>query len=338
MQGSKKITIFILLLMLSVIFVACTDQSASKQQDNQPKTVASTSVATETSKLETMATSTELTTENEDDVQTMIKSEQLTTETETETETEVITEVEEKRPTRQSDLMLSYTGSPWSEELEMELIDVDFSVYGFDPENPTLITDVDSIFVLANKANYFPETYVPSDLVAPQSRYAGGGDRNRLKKVAADSFDQLVAAAAKADYDIQNVSAYRSIDYQKMLFNSYVERDGIKKANKYSSKPGFSEHHTGLCLDVSSPVMGFGLDQSYGQTKEGIWLAENAADFGFVIRYPEGKANLTGYTYEPWHIRYFGVPLAKYLYENKLTYEEFLALQNGISPEQIIID
>ncbi len=243
---------------------------------------------------------------------------------------------QEKNPeTRQSKMMLEYTGSPWSGELEEALKEVDFSAYAFDKEEPKEIKDVNSLYVLANKANYFPESFVPIDLVSPKTKYAGGGDRNKMRKAAADALDNLVQAARKAGHDIQNVSAYRSIAYQKVLFDNYAAKDGIEAANKYSSKPGFSEHHTGLCVDVSSPSMGFGLGQEYGKKPEGKWLAKNAHNYGFIIRYPKNKEDITGYTYEPWHIRYLGLPLAAYLYENNLTFEEFLALQLAKKPEEI---
>ncbi len=237
--------------------------------------------------------------------------------------------------TRQSGLMLEYTGAAWNEELEETLKDVDFTQYGFDKENPTLIKDVNSMFVLANKANHFPEDFVPVDLVSPKTRYAGGGDRNKMRQIAADALDELVAGAMQAGHDIKNVSAYRSIAYQKILFDNYAANDGIAAANKYSSKPSFSEHHTGLCADVSSPSMSFGLGQEYIDTAEGAWLAQNAHQYGFIIRYPLNKEYITGYTYEPWHIRYLGIPLATYLYENELTFEEFLALQVGKTPAEI---
>ncbi len=243
-----------------------------------------------------------------------------------------------KTDSKQSNLMFEYTGLAWSDELENALAEVDFSDFNFDIKNPKEIEHIDSLFVLANKANYFPENFVPKDLVAPTSRYAGGGDRNKLRKHAADALDSLVAAAAEAGQDIKNVSAYRSIAYQKDLFNYYANKDGIEAANRYSSKPGYSEHHTGLCADVSSPNMGFNLYKKYGKESEGIWLANNAHLYGFIIRYPEGKEKLTGYTYEPWHIRYLGVPLATYLYQSKLTYEEFLALQVGKLPREIVIE
>lgn len=239
--------------------------------------------------------------------------------------------VEAKNTSLQSDKLLAYTGQAWSKELERDLAAVDFSMYNFDSTNPKQISDSDinSTFVLVNKANFFGDDFVPINLVDPQSAYAGGGNRNRMRKVAADALDSLVFAAKQAGYDIQNVSAYRSIAYQRDLFQSYVNKDGIEAANKYSSKPGYSEHHTGLCTDVSSPSMNFGLGKEYGNTAEGKWLAANAHKFGFIIRYPKNKEAVVGYTYEPWHIRYLGVPLATYLYQTNLCFEEFLALQTG---------
>ncbi len=238
---------------------------------------------------------------------------------------------------RQSDLMWQYTGEKWSPELEKALEEVDFEAYGFDVENPTLIEDVNDLFVLANKANYFPKDFEPINLVLPQTNHAGGPDRRSMRKIAADALDQLTAAAQEDGWEIKSISAYRTIAYQEVLFNSYAATDGEEAANRYSSKPGYSEHHTGLCVDVSSPSMGFGLDQSYGDTSEGKWLEDHAHQYGFVIRYPKGKEHLTGYTYEPWHLRYLGVPLATYLKENDLCYEEFLGLQVGKSPEEIEI-
>lgn len=237
----------------------------------------------------------------------------------------------------QSNLMLEHTGLKWPPELEKDLRDIDFYGFNLDIKNPQLITDMDSLFVLTNKANYFPDDFTPKNLVNPNTKYAGGGDRNKLRDVAANALDLLVQDASKIGYDIQHISAYRSIAYQRGLFDRYVKKDGIEKANQYSSKPGYSEHHTGLSVDVSSPSMNFGLGQEYGVKKEGIWLSENAHKYGFVIRYQKGKEDLTGYTYEPWHLRYFGVPMATYLKESNLCYEEFIGLQVGKTPDQIRI-
>ncbi len=239
---------------------------------------------------------------------------------------------------RQSKLMLEKTGKKWSPELEDALKDVDFSQYNLNTKEIKEIKNVNDIFVLANKFNKFPDDFKPQNLVKPETPYFGYGENYKLRKVAADALDKLCKDAKKANLTINNVSAYRSIDYQRDLYKSNVKQKGEEHANKFSSKPGHSEHHTGLCTDVSSPIMNHSLEQNYIEKPEGKWLAENAHKYGFIIRYPKGKANLTGYEYEPWHIRYLGVPLATYLYETELTYEEFLALQVAKTKEQIIIE
>jgi D-alanyl-D-alanine carboxypeptidase len=129
--------------------------------------------------------------------------------------------------------------------------------------------------------------------------------------------------------ELKMTTAYRSYDFQKILYDSYVSREGEAAANKYSAKPGQSEHQTGLAADVSSPSVDYQLSNDYGRTAEGKWLAENAHRFGFIIRFPEGKEEITGYQHEPWHIRYVGRAAAKEIYERNLTLEEFLLL-NGI--------
>jgi hypothetical protein len=92
---------------------------------------------------------------------------------------------------------------------------------------------------------------------------------------------------------------------------------------KYSATPGYSEHQTGLAIDVSAKSVNNRLDESFGDSVEGIWLATHAQEYGFIIRYPKDKSDITGYSYEPWHIRYVGKPLAKYIYENNLCLEEY---------------
>lgn len=119
-------------------------------------------------------------------------------------------------------------------------------------------------------------------------------------------------------------SAYRPYEYQKALHDRYKQADGAVKANTYSAKAGYSEHETGLCLDVSSPSVNYNLVQAYGTTEEGKWLARNAHKHGFIIRYPKGKEKITGYDYEPWHIRYVGKTAAGEIYKKNQTLEEYL--------------
>src|SRR5699024_5685972 len=112
-------------------------------------------------------------------------------------------------------------------------------------------------------------------------------------------------------------------DTQVTLFNDYAAVEGEEAANRYSAKPGESEHQTGLTMDVTSQSFGFQLGEAFGETEEGKWLKDHAHEAGFIIRYPEGKEDITGYVYEPWHIRYLGKEMATYVYESGLTYEEY---------------
>ena len=116
------------------------------------------------------------------------------------------------------------------------------------------------------------------------------------------------------------ISGFRSYGTQSRLYNNYVARDGEAKANTYSAKPGQSEHQTGLAFDVGA------LDDNYGNTAAGRWLSENAHKYGFIIRYMKGKENITGYQYEPWHIRYVGETVAADIYSKGLTLEEYLGV------------
>ena len=138
-----------------------------------------------------------------------------------------------------------------------------------------------------------------------------------MEKVAADSFKKMSDAAKKEGLKIYNVSGYRSYDTQEYLYNNYVSRDGKEKADTYSARAGTSEHQTGLATDINS------VSSKFENTKEFKWLKDNAHKYGFILRYPKGKEHITGYMYEPWHYRYVGKDVAKIIYENDFTYEEY---------------
>lgn len=189
-----------------------------------------------------------------------------------------------------------------------------------------VVTNPASVHVLVNKERNLPSDYVPDDLVVPDVPFSFSGDspKKQMRKEAAEALEKLVAAARQDDITLKAVSGYRSYNTQKALFDSYAEKDGIEAANRYSAHPGQSEHQTGLTMDISGASVNYALTTELGKTKEGIWLAEHAADYGFIIRYPEGKEHITGYMYEPWHIRYIGVDAAKAVVESGLTLEEYL--------------
>src|SRR5699024_6322647 len=127
----------------------------------------------------------------------------------------------------------------------------------------------------------------------------------------------------KQGFQLSNASGFRSYQSQEQLFDQYVQRDGEKAAHKYSAKPGHSEHQTGLTYDIVSENTDTNFKTSFGKTEEGQWLKDNAYKYGFIIRYPKNKTHITGYQYEPWHIRYVGKDTAKKLYKSNQTLEEY---------------
>ena len=131
---------------------------------------------------------------------------------------------------------------------------------------------------------------------------------------------ELQNAAYLAGFDMPLLSGYRSYDYQKSLYENYVARDGEEAANRYSAKPGTSEHQTGLAFDVGE------MSWTYGETAAGQWLVNHCAEYGFILRYLPGKEDITGYMYEPWHIRYVGVEHAAAIMSQGITLEEYLGV------------
>lgn len=160
--------------------------------------------------------------------------------------------------------------------------------------------------LIANKTYSLPSDYYP------------GGLLNDFL----NPYYEMQAAASNDGISLEIISGFRSYDDQDWIYNNYVDRDGREAADRYSARPGHSEHQTGLAADINS------LYQSWGETAEGIWLNTHCADYGFIIRYPQGKESITGYMYEPWHIRYVGKDLAQKLYNNGdwITLEEYFGI------------
>ncbi len=162
------------------------------------------------------------------------------------------------------------------------------------------ITTVGGV-LLVNKQYDLPSTY-------------GSG----LDEHAYDAFVKMKKASGYENMSI--ISGFRSYEKQKSTFDYWCSIDGYEAASTYSAEPGHSEHQTGLAMDITS------LNQSYGKTAEGRWLAAHCHEYGFIIRYPKGSSHITGYMYEPWHIRYLGVSTAKLVHDSGLTLEEFLGV------------
>nr|WP_209510524.1 M15 family metallopeptidase [Sedimentibacter acidaminivorans] len=180
--------------------------------------------------------------------------------------------------------------------------------------------------MVVNKSRNIPSSYIPDDLVPlddiPKSLQ--NPEVNQLRKVAYDALKELFAAAKEEQsFDLYARSGYRSYNTQVSLYSSYVSNHGQEAADKFSARPGQSEHQTGLAMDITCPTMNYQLDTTFGDKEEGKWIAENAHKFGFIVRYPKGKEEITGYQYEPWHLRYVGPSLAEEIYKSQLTLEEY---------------
>lgn len=196
------------------------------------------------------------------------------------------------------------------------------------------ITDPTSIAVLVNKEYGLPEDYEPDDLVKPDIPFVYEYEEvHFLREEAAEALVQMFEASKKDGIELAGVSGYRSHAIQKTLYENYVNRDGEEAANRYSAKPGHSEHSTGLAMDVAGISGSCAANNCFADTEEAAWIAEHAHEFGFIIRYPQGKEAITGYQYEPWHLRYVGKELATILKENEWTMEEFF-LDVDIPDEQ----
>lgn len=195
------------------------------------------------------------------------------------------------------------------------------------------LLDPDSIKVLVNKQYALPEDYAPNDLVTVEvPTVLENPEIRQLREVASEALTDMFAAAEEDGIILYARSGYRSYQTQVELFNNYVSNHGEEAANRYSARPGESEHQTGLAMDVTSESVNYQLTEAFGETPEGQWVEENAHDFGYIIRYLEGEEEVTGYQYEPWHLRYLGKELAADVAESGLTYEEYL-LERGIDIE-----
>ncbi|MCT1686874.1 M15 family metallopeptidase [Pseudoglutamicibacter albus] len=187
--------------------------------------------------------------------------------------------------------------------------------------SPEIPSDPNNIKVLANKKRPLePLTYAPKDLV-----HIGSGQSMRSE--AAQAFKKLRNAGAASGVNFHPVSGYRSYNQQAATYNHWRATYGQQHADSVSAAPGTSEHQLGLAVDVSDGICN--LRRCFATTNAGQWVARNAHKYGFVVRYPEGKTDVTGYWYEPWHLRYVGTELAGELTSKGLTLEEYYKWKPG---------
>lgn len=189
----------------------------------------------------------------------------------------------------------------------------------FDYYTHTTLTNMKAGYgILVNKYYSLPEKYAPDDVVSMSSQYSYPG--NSIRKEVYEAFKEMSMSAKNEKITLIVNSSYRDYKTQKEIYDDYADKNGKEYADKFAARPDYSEHQTGLALDIFSP--GFGM-KTFGESDAFKWLLNNSYKYGFILRYPEGKENITGYAYEAWHYRYLGKDLAKKVYESGLTFDEY---------------
>jgi len=192
-------------------------------------------------------------------------------------------------------------------------------------DNPEVKADI-KVTVTKDSSATFQQingcTYINGILIANKSYCLPPSYDPKMNPVVVKQFNLLSDSASKEGLNIYSSSDYRSYSEQSAIYNNYVSWYGKATADTFSARPGHSEHQTGLAIDVNT------IDDSFADTPEAVWLANHAHEYGFIIRYPKGKESITGYKYEPWHIRYLGVEKATDVYNSGLTLEEYLGIDS----------
>ena len=195
-------------------------------------------------------------------------------------------------------------------------------------EQPDKMIEVDAGGYPIAVATVVEPTYIDGILIA-NKKYPLPEDFNPGENAEARAaFEQMATDAKALGFDLVAFSGFRSYEYQTTLYNNYVNRDGKEAADRYSARPGHSEHQTGLAFDIGEKSReDLWLTAEFGETPAGKWLADNAYKYGFILRYPEGKEDVTGFMYEAWHFRYLGVEKATEVKQTGLTLEEYLSVE-----------
>lgn len=189
----------------------------------------------------------------------------------------------------------------------------------------------DSLLIVANKSHKLPEGYEPSDLTRPNVASSAAWT---LREPAARALEEMFAAAEADGIHMVLGSAYRSEAYQRQLWNNYASMYSPERADRISSRPGYSDHQTGLAVDIVQGMnsgLGTDFNETFENTPEAKWLHEHAQEYGWIMRYPKGKEEITGYAYEPWHFRYIGKEYAEAIYavDEWETFEEYFGVEGG---------
>ena len=187
-----------------------------------------------------------------------------------------------------------------------------------EPYTHTIPADLDAKILLVNKYHFLSSSYVPAPLIAAQ----GCGDPI-LSQEAAEAYTLMCQAITKAGLYMNDATAYRSYSFQASLYQSYLKSYGQSYTDTIAARPGFSEHQTGLAIDLNTGDPRFSI---FVTTKTYLWVSQHCAEYGFILRYPQGKEAVTGYRFESWHYRYVGVDLAQDIVAKGLTLDEYALL------------
>ena len=193
----------------------------------------------------------------------------------------------------------------------------------FDKEDyvdPLVIDDFDD-YVLVNKHRQLSSEYVPNDLVTIDEEYVKADGEIEIERNVAKAFYDMAEAAEEDGMELMVSSGYRSYEDQEDITNTYLELYGQNYVDNYVAKPGFSEHQTAMSLDIASKSV-----NTFVESDEYTWMMDNAYKYGFILRYPRSKEDITGYKCEAWHYRYVGKKIAKYIKENNITYDEYYVM------------
>ncbi len=206
-------------------------------------------------------------------------------------------------------------------EIEGEKVSKGKTSKGYDIYEINGITYVDG-YLIANKTYFLPEDYAPSDTYTKADKEATKQCATCINNTAYQAWKDMKADASALNLNIWIQSGFRSFITQRNIYNRNVNNNGQAKADTYSARPGSSEHQTGLCFDLNT------ITAAFANTNEGKWVNQNAWKYGYIIRYPKGKTDETGYIYEPWHLRYVGTELAEKLYNNGdwITLEDYFGI------------
>lgn len=182
----------------------------------------------------------------------------------------------------------------------------------------------DSLWTIVSKTHEISVDYVPTPIEIPdvETRTDKSDDEQSVRSDVATPIKKMFTQALVDGHSLMIGSGYRSAALQAIYFNSLASSVGEETANQSIARPGQSEHQTGLAVDISTLSQQCYLNKCFATTEDGLWLADNAYKYGFILRYPEGKETITGYQYKPWHFRYVGIDLATALHESNLTLDE----------------